>query len=315
MVFLRVTIKASKGKCYNSLMNKIVECVPNFSEGKDGKIINAIFDSAKIGDVKVFELEYNKDHNRCLFTIVGAPEDVLTSVFESIKTATKLIDMEKHHGEHPRIGATDVVPFVPVSGVSMDECVELSKNLGKKVAGELGIPVFLYEESATRQLNRNLADVRIGEYEGLKVEIEKNSNKKPDFGPSKFHPTAGAVVIGARKYLVAYNVNLDTNNVRIAKDIAKKIREKDGGLPAVKALGFEVDGFAQVSMNLVDFEKTNFDTAYRAIELEAEKLGVKIKSSEIYGMIPLESLVIAVKNTFKVNTFKSDQILEKKLWE
>jgi glutamate formiminotransferase len=295
-------------------MSKIVECVPNFSEGRDQKIIDAIFDaalrSAQGKQVKVFELESNKDHNRCLFTVVGEPEDVLASVFESIKVATKLIDMEKHVGEHPRIGATDVIPFVPVSGVSMDECVELANKLGKKIGEELNIPVFLYEEAATKPENRNLADVRKGEYEGLKVKMNR-----PDFGPDKMHPTAGAVVIGARKYLVAFNVNLDTPDVQVAKNIASKIREKDGGLSGVKALGFDVDGSAQVSMNLVDFEKTNFDAAYRAVEVEAETMGVKIKSSEIYGMIPLESLVMAVKSTFKSDTFKSDQVLEKKIYE
>jgi glutamate formiminotransferase / 5-formyltetrahydrofolate cyclo-ligase len=306
-------------------MQKIVECVPNFSEGRDVKIISAIFDAAKkggkpssakgFGRARVFELEHNKDHNRCLFTIVGKPDDVLASVFESIKVATKLIDMEKHQGEHPRIGATDVVPFVPVSGVSMEECVELAKRLGKKVSEELEIPVFLYEEAATKPENRNLAGVRKGEYEGLKMEIEKEIERRPDFGPSKMHPTAGAVVIGARKYLVAFNVNLDTKDIQIGKDIASKIREKDGGFPGVKALGFDVDGFAQVSMNLVDYEKTNFDEAYRAVEKEAEKLGIKIKSSEIYGMIPLESLVRAIKTTFKADTFKSDQVLEKRLYE
>jgi len=292
-------------------MQKIVECVPNFSEGKDLAKIKKIFNAAKkVKGVRVFELEYNASHNRCLFTIVGAPEPVLKSVFESIATATKLIDMNRHTGEHPRIGATDVVPFVPVSGLSMEECVSLAKKLGQKVGKELEIPVFLYEEATSRPENRNLADVRKGEYEGLKVKMNK-----PDYGPDKMHKTAGAVVIGARKYLVAYNVNLDTSDVEIAKSIAKKVREKDGGLPAVKALGFEVDGLAQVSMNLVDFEKTNFDEAYRAIEEEAEKLGVKIKSSEIYGMIPLESLVRAVKTTFKADTFKSEQVLEKKLYE
>ncbi len=292
-------------------MQKILECVPNFSEGRDLKVINAIFDAAKsVKSVKVFELEYNKDHNRCLFTIVGEPEEVLNSVFESIKVATKLIDMEKHSGEHPRIGATDVVPFVPVSGVTMEECVELAKRLGKTVGEELDIPVFLYEEAATKPENRNLADVRKGEYEGLKIKM-----KKADFGPEKTHSTAGAMVIGARKYLVAFNVNLDTPDLEIAKKIAGIVREKNGGLPAVKALGFEVDGLAQVSMNLVDYQKTNFDEAYRAVEAEAAKLGVKIKSSEIYGMIPLESMVAAVKSTFKADTFKSDQILEKRLYE
>lgn len=295
-------------------MNKIVECVPNFSEGKDQKVIDAIFEAAfrqaQGNPVKVFELESNPDHNRMLFTIVGEPEFVLESVFESMKKATEMIDMNKHKGEHPRIGATDVVPFVPVSGISMEECVGLSNNLAQKVADELKIPVFMYEESARNPEYKNLADIRVGEFEGFKT-----SMKMPDYGPPQIHPTAGAVVIGARKYLVAFNVNLDTPDVQIAKDIAGKIREKNGGLPGVKALGFEVGGLSQVSMNLVDFEKTNFDEAYKAIEKEAEKAGIKIKSSEIYGMIPLEALVRAVKKTFKADTFKSDQILEKRLFE
>jgi glutamate formiminotransferase len=292
-------------------MSKIVECVPNFSEGRDLEKINAIFDAAKkVEGVKVFELEYNPDHNRMLFTIVGEPEGVLASVFESIKVATELIDMRKHKGEHPRIGATDVVPFTPVSGVEMKECIDLAKRLGKKVGEELSIPVFLYEEAATKPEYRNLADVRKGEYEGLKIKMDE-----PDLGPSKIHPTAGAVVIGARKYLVAFNVNLDTKDIQTGKKIASLIREKGGGLPGVKALGFDVGGFAQVSMNLVDYKKTNFDEAFRAVEKEAEKLGVKVRSSEIYGMIPLESLVKAVKTTFKAEGFGSDQVLEKKIYE
>ncbi len=291
-------------------MQRIVECVPNFSEGKDLKIINAIFDASKTKGVKVFELEHNASHNRMLFTVVGEPEDVLNSVYESIRVATKLIDMNRHIGEHPRIGATDVVPFVPVSGVTMEECVELSNKLAKKVADELKIPVFMYEASAKHDEYRNLADIRVGEFEGF-----KEGMKVPDFGPDKIHPTAGATVIGARKYLIAFNVNLDTPDVQVAKDIAKKIREKDGGLPGVKALGFLVDSKAQVSMNLVDFEKTNFDQAYRAVEKEIKSYKLEIKNSEVYGMIPLEALVRAVKSTFKAETFKADQVLEKKLWE
>lgn len=300
-------------------MNKIVECVPNFSEGKDQKIIEAIFEAAckakpsitkGSGRARVFELESNPDHNRMLFTIVGEPEAVFKSVFEAVKKATELIDMNKHKGEHPRIGATDVVPFVPVSGVSMEECIELSEKLAQKVADELKIPVFMYEESAKNPEYKNLADIRVGEFEGFKEKM-----KIPDFGPSEIHPTAGAVVIGARKYLIAFNINLDTENIQVAKDIASKIREKNGGLPGVKALGFEVDGKAQVSMNLVDYEKTNFDVAYNAVKNLAEKVGVEIKSSEIYGMIPLEAIVSGIKNTFKAETFKSDQILEKRLFE
>ena len=296
-------------------MNKLIECVPNFSEGRRISVINKIADSAKkVAGVKVLDVEWDKSHNRSLVTIVGAPSDVLKAAFEMIKTATKLIDMRVHKGEHPRIGATDVVPFIPVSGVTIKECVLLSNKLAKRVAEELKIPVYMYEASAKRKDRVNLADVRKGEYEGLKAEIEKNPQRKPDYGPSFMHPTAGAIVVGARKYLIAYNVNLDTKDVEIAKKIAGKVREKDGGLPCVKALGFKVGGYAQVSMNLTDFEKTNFDEAYRAIEKEAKKLKVKIKSSEIYGMIPQEALTRAAKNSFKIAGLKSDQILEKRLY-
>ncbi|MCK4588293.1 glutamate formimidoyltransferase [Candidatus Woesebacteria bacterium] len=297
-------------------MQKLIECIPNFSEGRDKAVINKIANSAKkIKGVKVLDIEWDKSHNRSLVTIVGAPDAVFKASFEMIKMATKLIDMEKHKGEHPRIGATDVVPFVPVSGLTIKECAVLAKKLGKKVAKELKIPVYLYEAAATKADRVNLADVRKGEYEGLKKEIEINPEKKPDFGPAKFHPTAGAVVIGARKYLIAYNVNLDTRDIEIAEKIASKIREKGGGLPGVKALGFKVGDYVQVSMNLVDFEKTNFDEAYRAVGKEAEKLGVKIKSSEIYGMVPMEALVRAIKTTFREKTFTSDQVLEKRLYE
>lgn len=297
-------------------MQKLIECVPNFSEGRRKKVITEIFNAAKkVKGVKVFELEWDVSHNRSLFTIVGSPDNVFQSVFNSIKKAVELIDMEGHIGEHPRIGACDVVPFVPVSGITMKECVVLAKRLGRKVSKELKIPVYLYEEAAMRSDRVNLADVRRGEYEGLKNEILSNPDKKPDYGPSLFHPTAGAVVIGARKYLIAYNVNLVTKDVAVAKKIAGKVREKDGGLPGVKALGFKVGNYAQVSMNLVDFEKTNFDEVYFTIEKEAKRLGVKIANSEIYGMIPLEALARAVRSTYKASRFKSDQILEKRLFE
>ena len=297
-------------------MNKIIECVPNFSEGRRISVINKIANSArKIKGVKVLDVEWDKSHNRSLMTIVGEPQKVAQAAYEAIKTATELIDMNKHSGEHPRIGATDVVPFIPISKVTTDECVVLSNELGKKVAKELNIPVYMYEASAKRADRVNLADIRKGEYEGLRDEIEKNPERKPDYGSSKIHPTAGAIVIGARKFLVAYNVNLDTKNIEIAKIIATKIREKGGGLPKVKALGFNVGGYAQISMNLVDFEITNFDEAYRVIEKEAKKHKVKIKSSEIYGMIPLAALVRQVRMTFKAVDFTSNQILEKRIYE
>lgn len=297
-------------------MQKLVECVPNFSEGRRISVIKKIAASAgKVKGVRVLDLEWDKSHNRSLVTIVGAPEAVLTASFEMIKTATKLIDIRKHKGEHPRIGATDVVPFVPVSGATLKECIVLANKLARKVSQKLKIPVYLYEAAARKKDRVNLADVRKGEYEGLKKEIETNFGRKPDYGKTKMHLTAGAIVIGARKYLVAYNVNLDSKNVEIAKKIASKIRERDGGLLAVKALGFKVGGYAQVSMNLTDFEKTNFDEVYFAIEKEARKFKVGIRSSEIYGMVPLASIIRAMKTTFKANTFKSDQVLEKELYE
>jgi len=297
-------------------MQKIVECIPNFSEGKDKTKINKIVDSAKkVRGARVLDVEWDKSHNRSLVTVVGSPEAVLKASFEMIKTATDLIDMNKHQGEHPRIGATDVVPFVPVSGVSIKDCVSLANRLGKKVAKELKIPVYLYEAAAKTKERVNLADVRKGEYEGLKEEIKTNPKKKPDFGPGLFHPTAGAIVVGARKYLIAFNVNLETKDVSLAQQIAAKVRERSGGLPGVKALGFEVDGRAQVSMNLTDYEKTNIDEAYLAVQREAEKLKIKIKNSEIYGMIPLEAVVLAVNNMIKAGGFKIDQVLEKKLYE
>lgn len=298
---------------YNlSMLNtKLVECVPNFSEGQSQARIKKIVAAAKkVKGVRVLDVEWNADHNRSLMTIVGEPEKVLEAAYKSIEVATKLIDMTKHKGEHPRIGATDVVPFVPVSGVTINECVKLAEKLGKRVAKNLKIPVFLYEAAATSPERVNLADVRKGEYEGLVAEM-----RKPDFGPSKMHKTAGAVVIGARKYLIAYNVNLDTSDVQIAKDVANAVREKTGGLPGVKALGFAVNGKAQVSMNLVDFEKTNMDEAFRAVEAEAGKRGVKVFDSEIYGMIPLEALVRMARTQLKATGFKAEQVLEKRMYE
>lgn len=297
-------------------MEKIVECVPNFSEGRRQEVIQVIFEPVKkFKKVRLLDIESDPDHNRCLGTLVGEPEEVFKSVWEMIKVATKLIDMEKHQGEHPRIGATDVVPFVPVANVTMEECVKFARRLGKKVAEELNIPVYLYEAAATRPDRINLAEVRKGEYEGLKKEIEENPDRKPDFGPSKMHSTAGAMVVGARKFLIAYNVNLDTKDVRIAKDIAKQVREKDGGFPAVKALGFEIadKGYVQVSMNLCDFEKTNMDKVFRKICQEAEKRGVKILGSEIYGMVPKAALKGINLEELQLTDFKQDQILEERL--
>jgi len=296
-------------------MKKLVECVPNFSEGRREKVIKAIVDAGRSEGVKILDIESDADHNRMLTTIVGEPKAVFESAWEMIKKATELIDMEKHQGEHPRIGSTDVVPFIPVANVIMEECVQLAKHLGKKVADELKIPVYLYEAAATRPNRVNLANIRTGEYEGLKKEISTSPDRKPDFGPAKMHPTAGAIVIGARKFLIAYNVNLDSKDIQIAKNIAKLVREKDGGFPAVKAMGFEIKdkGFVQVSMNLCDFEKTNMDKVFTKIKEEAEKRGVKVLGSEIYGMVPKAALEGINIEELQLIGFKKEQILEERL--
>lgn len=297
-------------------MKKIVECVPNFSEGRRQRVIQAIFAKAKgKKGIALLDIESDPDHNRCLGTLVGEPEAVLETVWEMIKVATRLIDMNVHHGEHPRIGATDVVPFIPVANVSMEACIRMAKKLGKKVAEQLSIPVYLYEAAATRPERVKLEDVRRGEYEGLKKEIAVNPARKPDFGPAKIHPTAGAMVIGARKFLIAYNVNLDTKDVQIAKDIAKLVRESSGGFSAVKALGFEIaeKGYVQISMNLCDFEKTNMDKVFRKIREEAKKRSVSVIGSEIYGLVPAAALKGINLEKLQLIDFNSQQILENRL--
>lgn len=298
-------------------MKKIIECVPNFSEGRDQKKIKAIVDAGRVKGVKILDIESDSDHNRMLATIVGGPEAVLESAWQMIVKAVELIDMEKHKGEHPRIGAADVVPFIPVHGVTMNDCVELAKELAERVADKLQIPVYLYEEAAVQADRRNLADVRRGEYEGLKKEIGVNPDRKPDFGPVKMHSTAGATVIGARKFLIAFNVNLATTNVDVAKKIARIVREKDGGFPAVKALGFEIKKrrCVQVSMNLCDYQKTNLDQVYQKIEQEAEKRGVKVLDSEVYGLLPLQALVQSFGRMISDCKFSRKQVLETRIWE
>ena len=299
-------------------MDKVVECVPNFSEGRRPEVIKKIAAAAsRFKKVRVLDIEWDRDHNRSLITLVGDPKQMLDAVFRMIRVSTRLIDMEKHQGEHPRIGATDVVPFIPISGLTMDQCVRMSRTLGRWVARELRIPVYLYEEAATRPDRVNLADVRKGQYEGLKEEIGTKTKRKPDFGPARMHPTAGAIAIGARKFLIAYNVNLNTKNAKVAKEIAKVVREKDGGFPGVKAMGFEIKdkGYVQVSMNLCDYEKANMVVVFEKIKEEAKKRRVKVINSEIYGLMPLNALVDLVQKSLQSPDFKTTQILETKIWE
>lgn len=299
-------------------MTKMVECVPNFSEGRRVEVIEAIASEIRdVEGVRLLDHEYDKDHNRSVMTFIGEPESVKKAAFAAIAKAAELIDMNKHTGEHPRIGATDVVPFIPISNVTMDECVDLAKELGREVGEKLQIPVYLYEHAATTPKRQNLANVRKGQYEGLKEAISKDAERKPDFGPNKLHPTAGATVVGARMPLVAYNVNLNTSDLSIAKSIAKAVRHSSGGLRYVKALGLEIKerGIVQVSMNLTNYHKTPVFRVFEMIKKEAERHGVEVMGSEVIGLIPLDALVDTTDFYLRLKDFHKSQILENRLWE
>lgn len=289
----------------------LIECVPNFSEGRRPEVIARIRDAiASVPGAVILDVSSDTSHNRTVLTFVAPPEAVAEAAYAGIKTARELIDLTQHQGEHPRMGATDVVPFVPLDGVTMDTCIALAKALGERVGRDLGIPVFLYERAATRPEYENLADVRRGEFEGLRTKM-----RPPDFGPAAVHPTAGAVAIGARPFLVAYNVYLGpASNLSIAKDVAKAVRGSSGGLRYVKALGLEVDGQAQVSMNLVDIDKTPMLRAYEAVRSEAAALGVAPTWSELVGLVPERALLDAGVRHVQLKGFDADtQVLERRV--
>jgi len=294
-------------------MRRIVECVPNFSEGRRREIIDEIVAAlASVEGVRVLDVQSDADHNRSVVTMVGEPEAVEEAAYRGIQRAARLIDMDQHQGEHPRMGATDVVPFVPIAGVTMTGCVEMARRLGERVGRELSIPIYLYEEAASRPERRNLADVRRGEYEGLKVEIETDPHRAPDFGPARMGK-AGATAIGARPPLVAFNVYLNTDDVAIAQAIARAVRHSSGGLRYVKALGLLVEGRAQVSMNLTDYRQTPIYLVVEMIRREAARYGVTVASSEVVGLIPNEALVDAARFYLQLDGFSPDQILENRL--
>ncbi len=297
-------------------MDKIVECVPNFSEGRRAEVVEEIVRAMTIAGVKILDREMDADHNRSVITLAGAPAAVEDAAFRCVATAARLIGMDAHRGEHPRIGATDVVPFVPVRGVTMDDCVAMARRLGERVARELDIPVYLYERAATRPERRDLAYLRRGEYEALKREIATNPDRAPDFGPSRVGK-AGATVIGARPYLIAYNVNLATSDLAIAKEIAATVREKNGGLKSVKAKGFLLreKNIAQVSMNLTDFTVTGMLTAFDTVKAEANKRGVQVLESELIGLVPLEALTQLATHALKLPALNAQQIVEMKIIE
>jgi len=291
----------------------LVECIPNFSEGRREGVIEAIADAIQsFRGVQVLDQHSDEDHNRTVFTLLGSPDAVSDAAFRGIRKAAELIDMNEHRGEHPRIGAADVVPFVPIRDFSMAECISLAKNLGKKVAEELGIPVFLYEEAAVRPERVNLENIRRGEYEALKEEIKTNPGREPDYGPAELG-SAGAVVIGAREPLVAFNVYLSTDDVATAKKIARAVRHSSGGLRYVKAMGVQVEGRAQVSMNLTNYHKTPIAMVVETIRREAARYGTAIHHSELVGLIPQEALIDAAVWYAQLDQFESDQVLEYRL--
>jgi len=286
----------------------LVECVPNFSEGRDQATIDALQAAISgVAGVQLLDVQNDASHNRSVFTFVAPPDAAVEAALAAMRVATQRIDLTKHSGEHPRMGATDVVPFVPVSGVTMEDCVALARRLGEAAAKDLDIPVFLYARAAARPDRVLLPDVRKGEFEGM-----RGRELDPDFGPKRVHPTAGATAIGARPFLVAFNVYLDTQDVTIAKDIAKQIRTSSGGLPGVQASGFIVDGLAQVSMNLLDIDITSPAVVLNAIKVRAEKLGVAVQKSEIVGLIPERAIVGAAEAALRVSDAAS-HILEAKI--
>ncbi|MCD6468748.1 MAG: glutamate formimidoyltransferase [Thermoplasmata archaeon] len=297
-------------------MKKLVECVPNFSEGKRKEVIEAIINEVKKRkDVEILDYSSDPDHNRTDITFVGEPEAVKNTALALALKCVELIDMNKHKGEHPRMGAIDVVPFVPISGVTMEECVELAHSFAKEFSEKTNVPCFMYEEAATKPERKNLADVRRGEFEGLKEEIGKNPEKTPDYGPNRIHPTAGATAVGARFFLIAFNVNLGTSDINIAKNIAKAVRHSSGGYRYVKAMGFEIKerGIVQVSMNLVNYQKTPMFRVFETIKNEAERYGVPVIGSEIIGLVPMEALVDVADHFLRIENFSVEQVLEKKL--
>ena len=294
-------------------MTKIVECIPNFSEARHPEVVDQIVAAVEsVAEVSLLDRSSDKDHNRTVLTFAGPPQPVAEAAFRAIKTAGELIKMDEHSGEHPRVGATDVVPFVPISDVTMDECIALAKELGRRVGTDLQIPVYFYEFAATRPDRKNLATVRKGQYEGLKAEVGTNPDREPDVGPNSI-PSAGATVIGARDPLVAFNVYLTTTDVSIAQKISRAIRHSSGGLRFVKAMGILVDGRAQVSMNLTNYRKTPVARVVETIRREAQRYGVAVHHSELVGLIPQEALIDAAVWYMQLDQFENEQVLETRL--
>jgi glutamate formiminotransferase len=294
-------------------MSTLVECVPNFSEGRDKSKVDAIVDAMKMPGVYLLDREMDADHNRCVITLVGERDPIQEAAIRGVGKAAELIDLTQHQGAHPRMGASDVVPFIPIEGVSIEDCVAMARHVAEQIWKRYQIPVYLYEAAATSPERQNLENIRRGQFEGIRADIATNPARKPDFGELRLHATAGATVVGARKFLVAYNVFLNTTDVDIAKKIAKAVRFSTGGFRFVKGAGFLVRGQAQVSMNLTDFEQTPVHRVFEFVKREAARYGVQAVSSEIVGLIPKKALESAAEWFLQVENFDSSLILENRL--
>jgi glutamate formiminotransferase/formiminotetrahydrofolate cyclodeaminase len=297
-------------------MPRLVECVPNFSEGRRREVVEELMQViAGVPGVTLLDSELDADHHRSVLTFAGEPEPVMEAAFLVAKRASEKIDLNQHQGQHPRMGATDVIPFVPVEGLTLDDCAGFARQVGKKIGEELGIPIFLYEAAASRPDRVSLADVRRGEFEGLRERIGTDPTRLPDFGPARIHPTAGATAVGARRFLVAFNANLNTGDVSVAKAIAAAIREQSGGLKHVRALGFSIEGGhrAQVSMNLVNTEATPIHRVLTLIREEAARRGAAISGCEVVGLIPEAAMLDAAEHALQLENFRRDQVLELRL--
>ncbi|MFA5794170.1 MAG: glutamate formimidoyltransferase [Candidatus Brocadiia bacterium] len=295
---------------------QIVECVPNFSEGRRSEVVDQILrEITLVKGVKLLDKEMDFNHNRVVVTFIGTPAGVGQAAFSACKKASELIDLTKHKGEHPRMGATDVIPFIPIREIAMGDCIKIARQVGQDIGVKLGIPVYLYEEASTRPERKNLANVRKGEFEGLSEEIGKNPERTPDFGPNRIHPTAGATVVGARMVLVAFNVNLASNDLILAKKIAKTIRESSGGMPNVKALGLMLHdrNIAQISMNLTNYKVSSPKMVFDRIKQLAGESGAKILESELIGLAPQETFQGTSPQELKIANFSSDQIIENRI--
>src|SRR5258706_551953 len=297
-------------------MRSIVECVPNFSEGRKTETVERLAHAISSVDTAcVLDTHIDPDHNRSVITFVAAPQFVVEAALRAVGLAAQLIDMRQHQGVHPRLGATDVLPFIPINGVTMEDCVTLARSAGERIAQELSIPVFFYERAALRPDRVNLEDVRRGALELLREQIAVEAHRTPDVGPRMVHGSAGAIAVGARPFLIAFNVNLKSRDVSVARAIARVVRARHGGLPFVKALGFELStrGLVQVSMNLVNYEATGMAQAYNAVRDEAARVGIEVFSTEIVGLVPLKALDKRAEYFQRLENLTADKILENRL--